>query len=91
MTSVTHARDNLSQACDTDDERYVLDFEVYDAIMIAKGIHGPSARHREVGVSRATHHRVTKQGRPATLRVAKRFARAAGVSVDKLFPRVPQS
>jgi hypothetical protein len=87
MTPVTHARDTLPQACDTDDESYVLDFEVYDAIMTAKGIHGPSARAREIGVSRATHHRVSRQGRPTSLRVAMRFAKAAGVSVNKLFPQ----
>ncbi len=82
---VTRARDSQSQGSDTE-SRYLIDFDLFDRLMNAKGIPGPTARARKVGLPRSTYYRVINHEVRATLATANQFARAAGTSVQKLFP-----
>lgn len=80
---VHHVRDSQSQERDTDS--YQIDVELFKGAMRAKGYRTAKAQCKQTGLPRSTFHRVLRGDGDVKLRVAMRFSRAAGVSVNKLF------
>lgn len=81
---VTQARNTESQ--ERNSEAYFIDFDLFDSLMNAKGIRTATARAGKGRTSRSTYYRMIKHEVGVTLPVAMRYAKAAGTSVNKLFP-----
>ena len=82
---VTQARNIESQARNADG--YYIDFELFDEAMNGQKIYTATARARKAGVGRTTYYRVINHECASTLQTAMQFAKAAKMSVNRLFPK----